>query len=160
MNGLLNILQKEVKLHKHLISLLQKEAEGFGSLRGSDLLKLQGEKSRCVRASARLEKERIELVEKIAHSWNVKSEELTLSVIISKTTDDYSEPLQNCFDQLKTLITEIGKIADKNSLQASGRLKSITSSIKFMSQIQNGPPTYSDEGKIQKGTSKISRREA
>ena len=71
MNGLLSILQKEVKLHKHLISLLQKEADGFGSLRGSDLLKLQGEKSRCVRSSVRLEKERIELVEKLAHSWNV-----------------------------------------------------------------------------------------
>ena len=160
MDGLLNILQKEVKLHEHLMYLLQKEAEGFGSLRGSDLLKLQGEKSRCVRASARLEKERIELVEKIAHSWSVKSKELTLSVIISKTTEEYSKPLQRCFDQLKRLITSIGKIADKNSVQASGRLKSIKSSIQFMSQIQNGPPTYSDEGKIQKGTSKISRREA
>jgi len=160
MNGLLKILQKEVKLHEHLISLLQKEAEGFGSLRGSDLLKLQGEKSRCVRASARLEKERIELVEKIAHSWNVKSQELTLSVIISRTTEEFSKPLQRCFDQLKRLITEIGNIADKNSLQASGRLKSIKSSIEFISQVQNGPPTYSDDGKIQKGTSKISRREA
>ena len=160
MNGLLKILQKEIKLHENLISLLQNESEGFGSLRGSDLLKLQGEKSRCVRSSARLEKERIELVEKIAHSWNMKAEELTLSVIISKTTEEYSKPLQRCFDQLKNLITEIGKIADKNSVQASGRLKSIKSSIQFMSQIQNGPPTYSDAGKIQKGTSKISRREA
>ena len=90
----------------------------------------------------------------------MKAEELTLSVIISKTTEEYSKPLQRCFDQLKNLITEIGKIADKNSVQASGRLKSIKSSIQFMSQIQNGPPTYSDAGKIQKGTSKISRREA
>jgi len=160
MNGLLKILQKEVKLHEHLISLLQMESEGFGSLRGSDLLKLQGEKSRCVRTSARLEKERIELVEKIAHSWNLKSQDLTLSVIISRTTEEFSKPLQRCFDQLKRLITEIGKIADKNSLQASGRLKSIKSSIEFISQVQNDPPTYSDEGKIQKGTSKISRREA
>ena len=160
MNGLLNILQKEMKLLEHLIFLLQKEADGFGRIRGSDLLKLQGEKSRCVRASARLEKERIELVGKIADSWNVKLEDLTLSVIISKTTEAYSKPLQKCFDQLKKLITEIGKMADNNSLQATGRLKSIKSSIQFMSQIQNGPPTYSDEGKIQKGMSKISRREA
>ncbi len=60
MNGLLKILQKEVKLHEHLVSLLKSESEGFGSLRGSDLLKIQGEKSRCVRASARLERDRIE----------------------------------------------------------------------------------------------------
>ncbi len=160
MNGLLEILQKEVKLHEHLISLLQKESEGFGSLRGSDLLKIQGEKSRCVRASARLEKDRIEFVKKIALSWNMKLEDLTLSVIISKSTEEFSAPLQECFDQLKRLIIDIGKIADKNSLQASGRLRSINSSIDFMNQIQSGPPTYSDSGKIQKGASKISRREA
>ncbi len=160
MNGLLEILQKEVKLHEHLISLLQKESDGFGSLRGSDLLKIQGEKSRCVRASLRLEKDRIEFVKKIALSWNMKLEDLTLSVIISKTTEEFSAPLQECFDQLKRLIIDIGKIADKNSLQASGRLRSINSSIDFMNQIQSGPPTYSDSGKIQKGASKISRREA
>ena len=160
MNGLLKILQKEVKLHEHLVSLLKSESEGFGSLRGSDLLKIQGEKSRCVRASARLERDRIEFVKKIALSWDLRWEDLTLSLIISKTTEEYSKPLQKCFDQLKCLISEIIRIADKNSLQASGRLKSINSSIDFMSQIQNGPPTYSEEGKIQKGESKISRSEA
>ena len=73
MQELLNILRQEVELHEQLIMLLQKESEGFGRLRGSELLKLQGEKSRCVRASARLESERIELVEKIAHSWKMRS---------------------------------------------------------------------------------------
>ena len=160
MDDLLKILQKEVKLHEHLISILKRESDGFGSLRGSDLLRIQGEKSRCVRASAKLEGQRIKLVEKIALSWSMKLEDLTLSVIISKTTEEYSKPLQKCFDQLRCLIKEIGKIADRNSLQASGRLKSIKSSIEFMSQIQNGPPTYSDAGKIQKATSKISRSEA
>tara|TARA_B100000579_G_C22710438_1_gene794277 strand:+ start:51 stop:323 length:273 start_codon:yes stop_codon:yes gene_type:complete len=90
----------------------------------------------------------------------MKLEDLTLSVIISKTTEEFSIPLQKCFDQLKSLITDIGKMADKNSLQASGRLKSINYSIDFMHQIQSGPPTYSDSGKIQKGASKISRKEA
>ena len=64
MNGLLKILQKEIKLHENLISLLQNESEGFGSLRGSDLLKLQGEKSRCVRSSARLRKKELNLWKK------------------------------------------------------------------------------------------------
>lgn len=159
MNDLLNILQQEVELHEQLMSLLQKESEGFGRLRGSELLKLQGEKSRCVRASARLERERIKLVEQFAESWNVESKDLTLSVIIKRTTQEYSVPLQQCFDRLKKLIGEIHRVADANSLQASGRLKSVESSIQFMSQLQNGPPTYSDAGKIQIGTSTISRTE-
>ena len=50
MRELLNILQQQAELHENLLSLLQKESEGFGCLRGSELLKLQGEKSRCVRA--------------------------------------------------------------------------------------------------------------
>ena len=85
MQELLNILRKEVELHEQLILLLQKESKGFGRLRGSELLKLQGEKSRCVRATARLERERIQLVERFADSWNAESKELTLSVIIGRT---------------------------------------------------------------------------
>ena len=160
MKELLKILQQEVKLHEQLISLLQKESEGFGRLRSSELLKLQGEKSRCVRATAKLERERIQFVEKLADSWNTESKELTLSVIIDRTEDEYSEPLQQCFERLKSLIAKISKIADENALQASGRLKSVESSIRFMSQLQNGPPTYSDAGKLQNGTSAMSRTEA
>jgi hypothetical protein len=74
-------------------------------------------------------------------------------------TEEYSVPLQQCFDKLKSLINQIHKIADDTSLQASGRLKSVESSIRFMSQLQNGPPTYSDAGKIQTATSTISRTE-
>ena len=58
------------------------------------------------------------------------------------------------------MIAEIRKIADANALKASGRLKSVESSIQFMSQLQNGPPTYSDAGKLQNGTSTMSRTEA
>ena len=97
MQELLNIMRQEVELHEQLISQLQKESEGFGRLRGSELLKLQGEKSRCVRATARLERERIQFVEKLADSWNTESKELTLSVIIDRIEDEYSEPLQQCF---------------------------------------------------------------
>ena len=158
MQELLNILRQEVELHEQLILLLQKESEGFGRLRGSELLKLQGEKSRCVRATARLERERIQLVEQFADFWNTESKELTLSAIIGRT-EEYSDPLQQCFDRLKRLLAEIRKIADENALQASGRLKSVESSIQFMSQLQNGPPTYSDAGKIQKGTSTMPRTE-
>ena len=159
MQELLNILQQEVELYEQLILLLQKESRGFGRLCSSELLKLQGEKSRCVRATALLEMERIQLVEQFADSWNTESKELTLSVIIGLTEEEYSEPLQKCFDRLKVLLDEIRKIADENALQASGRLKSVESSIQFMSQLQNGPPTYSDAGKIQKGASIMPRTE-
>ena len=159
MEELLDILRQEVELHEQLFSMLMKEYEGFGLLRGSELLKLQGEKSKCVRASARLEKLRIHIVKKIANSWNISANDLTLSKIIDRASEEYSTSLQQCFDQLKSLIKKIHKIADKNSLQASGRLKSVESSIQFMSQLQNGPPTYSDAGKIQTATNSISRTE-
>ena len=159
MRELLNILQQQAELHEHLLSLLQKESEGFGSLRGSELLKLQGEKSRCVRATTQLEKERIQLVEQYAKSWNTDSKDLTLRAIIVRTDDEYSVPLQQCFDRLKLLIAKIREIAEENSMQSSGRLKSVESSLQFISQLQNSPPTYSEAGKIQKRTGTMSRTE-
>jgi len=159
MRELLNILQQQVKLHENLLSLLQKELEGFGSIRGSELLKLQGEKSRCVRASAQLEKERISLVEQYAKSWDTDFSKLTLRVIIGRADDEYSLPLQKCFDRLKMLIAKIREIAEENTIQSSGRLKSVESSLKFISQLQKGPPTYSEVGKIQNRTGIMPRTE-
>lgn len=152
-------MQQQAELHEHLLSLLQNESGGFGRLRGSELLKLQGEKSRCIRATAQLEKERIKLVEQYAKSWNTDSKELTLSVIIGRADNEYSVQLQQCFDRLKLLIAKIREVAEENSMQASGRLKSVESSLQFISQLQNGPPTYSDAGKIQKRAGTLSRTE-
>ena len=151
-------MQQQAELHEHLLSLLQKESEGFGSLRGSELLKLQGEKSRCVRSTAQLEKERIQLVEQYAKSWDTDSRDLTLRMIIGRADDEYSVPLQQCFDRLKLKIAKIREI-DENSMQSSGRLNWVESSLQFISQLQNGPPTYSEAGKIQKRTGTMSRAE-
>ncbi len=159
MRELLNILQQQAELHENLLSLLKKELDGFGSLRGSELLKLQGEKSRCVRASAQLEKERIFLVEQYAKSWDTDFSKLTLRVIIGRADDEYSLPLQKCFDRLKMLIAKIREIAEENTIQSSGRLKSVESSLKFISQLQKGPPTYSEVGKIQNRTGIMPRTE-
>ena len=159
MRELLNILQKQAELHENLLCLLQKESKGFGSLRGSELLKLQGEKSRCVRAISQLEKERILLVEQYAKSWETDSKNLSLRVIIGRADDEYTIPLQKCFERLKLLIAKIREIAEENSMQSSGRLKSVESSVQFISQLQNGPPTYSEAGKIQKRTGIMPRTE-
>ena len=159
MRELLNILKQQTELHENLLHLLQKESEGFGSLRGSELLKLQGEKSRCVRATAQLEKERILLVEQYAKSWDTNSKNLTLRVIIGRADNEYSIPLQKCFVRLKLLIANIREMAEENSIQSSGRLKSVESSLQFISQLQNGPPTYSEVGKIQKRTGIVPRAE-
>tara|TARA_B100000579_G_scaffold436072_1_gene461002 strand:- start:156 stop:638 length:483 start_codon:yes stop_codon:yes gene_type:complete len=159
MRELLNILQQQAELHENLMSLLQKESDGFGSLRGSELLKLQGEKSRCVRATAQLEKERILIVEQFAESWDIDSKDLTLRVIIGRADNEYRLPLQKCFNRLKMLIAKIRKIAEENSMQSFGRLKSVESSLQFISQLQKGPPTYSEVGKIQKRTGTMSRTE-
>ena len=152
-------MQKQAELHENLLCLLQKESEGFGSLRGSELLKLQGEKSRCVRAISQLEKERILLVEQYAKSWETDSKNLSLLVIIGRADDEYTIPLQKCFERLKLLIAKIREIAEENSMQSSGRLKSVESSVQFISQLQNGPPTYSEAGKIQKRTGIMPRAE-
>ena len=154
---LLALLRQETGFHERLLDLLQEEAEGFGKLSGSEMLKLQTQKLQQTRLIAKLENRRILLIEEMEGDFDEDAANLTLRSIIRQVPVEWSTPLQACFDRLKELINEIRIAAETNGEQSESRLKSVESSLQFISQMQGAQQLYSESGQLQTSASKISR---
>ena len=154
---LLSILQQEVEHHEKLLQLLQEEAEGFGILSASEMLRLQSRKLQQTRLIAKLETRRIAVVEEMSGDFEEASESLSLSSIIRQVPHEWAIPLQACFDRLKELIAEIRDAAEINGEQSASRLKSIQTSLHFFSKLQGSQQLYSGNGQLHSADSKITR---
>ena len=154
---LLSILQQETELHEKLLQLLQEEAEGFGNLSASKMLKLQSLKLQQTRLIAKLETRRIAVVDGMSGDFEETSDSLTLSSIIRQVSQEWATPLQACFDRLKKLIAEIRNSAQNNGEESASRLKSVETSLHFISKLQGTQQLYSGNGQLHPAGSKISR---
>ena len=154
---LLSILQQETELHEKLLQLLQEEAEGFGNLSASKMLKLQSLKLQQTRLIAKLETRRIAVVDGMSGDFEETSDSLTLSSIIRQVSQEWATPLQAYFDRLKELIAEIRNSAQNNGEESASRLKSVETSLHFISKLQGNQQLYSGTGQLHPAGSKISR---
>ena len=151
------ILHQEVKLHEQLRDLLESEAQSFGSVRGSELWQLQVSKQRHSRKIERLERERLQVVRKLADDWDVNPQELRLRTIIARVEPEQADDLRDCHEHLTQLITEIREQADRNSAEAGARLHSVETALRFMVELHGHQQTYSGVGELQHAGSKIAR---
>ena len=85
------------------------------------------------------------------------SDSLTLSSIIRQVSQEWATPLQACFDRLKELIAEIRNSAQNNGEESASRLKSVETSLHFISKLQGNQQLYSGTGQLHPAGSKISR---
>ena len=154
---LLSILQQETELHEKLLQLLQEEAEGFGNLSASKMLKLQSLKLQQTRLIAKLETRRIAVVDGMSGDFEETSDSITLSSIIRQVSQEWATPLQVCFDRLKELIAEIRNSAQNNGEESASRLKSVETSLHFISKLQGNQQLYSGTGQLHPAGSKIPR---
>ena len=151
------ILHQEVELHEQLRNLLESEAQSFGSVSGLELLRLQVSKQRHSRKIERLERERLQVVRKLADDWGVNPQELRLRAIIARIEPKQADEHRDCHEHLTQLITEIRERADRNSAEAGARLRSVETALRFMVELHGHQQTYSGVGELQHAGSKIAR---
>ncbi|MBF0286392.1 MAG: flagellar export chaperone FlgN [SAR324 cluster bacterium] len=157
LTSLIQILSYEVELHEELGMVLQEESKGIGRIAASELLLLQSAKQQISRKISTMETRRIEVVQDIAAQWRMNPKELTLSKIILQAPHEIGESLQHCYEQLKTIIIDIQKLAISNGSLSKVRLKPIEMSLRFIADWQKEQKTYSVAGTLQNSPEKISR---
>ncbi len=155
--NLSEILAHEVGLHQELLGVLQEESESIGQVAPSKLLQLQSAKQYLSHKIETLESQRIEVVQKIATSWEVDFKDLTLSHIISRVSQEMGQLLEGHLAQLKHLVVEIRRLANRNGSLSMARLKSVEMSLRFIQDWQKNQQTYSDAGTLQSAPEKVSR---
>lgn len=158
LNHLGDILSNEVQLHEELLAVLQEEAESIGQVSPSTLLHLQSIKQHISHKITNLETRRTTVVQELAKAWNVDFKTLTLRKIIVQTPEEIGQHLQQCFDQLKALITPIQQLAYKNGSLSETRLKPIAMSLRFIHDWHKNQQTYSGAGTLNSSPEKVARK--
>ena len=152
------ILQTEITLHEQLLLHLQEEASGFGVLNGSELLRVQRSKERCVEQIIKQEEIRVALIAQFPQHWPEQPPPFTLRVIIPLAPPELGGALRQSFDQLQLLLANIRELAENNGKESSVRLRSVEASMRFLTDSQQRQqPTYSGSGELQHSGNKVPR---
>lgn len=157
LNELQDILSEVVELHESLLGVLQEEAQTMGKAPASTLLKLQSTKQAFTRKIAAVEKRRITTVNGLTDFWELTETPLTLRQIIARVPEEQGRPLEDCFGQLKQLVTMIQQQAQRNGKLAEVRLKPIDMSLRFINDWQKNRTTYSGAGRLKSSPGPLSR---
>lgn len=157
LSTLVNILSEQVILHENLLNLLKEENLKIGIHSGSSLLRLHSDKLMLTRKIAYLEEQRILIIKNLAEMWQEEEKTLTLSWIIQKVSIEYKEPLKNSFNLLKKFMNEIKESAEHNARISKARLKSVDQSLRFLKDIHKSQKTYSYNGILKSGKTKLTR---
>jgi len=154
LNSLQSVLKQEVELHQRLLEKLLLEKESYGQVSGKELLRIQAEKNQMVQGIVQAERQRIWIVEQLAKCWGVAAVDLRLKQIIARTERDRSV-LQNCYEELNSLLDKIHHQAQQNAQLAASRLKSVNLMLASVKPEQE--KIYSGSGKLQNPSSTFKR---
>jgi len=142
------ILDREIGLHKELLSFLQKDKEHLIDLSAERIFENNKKKETCSIKIKMLEESRSTLIEKLSRHYSIPSQELTLSRIVSFAEEPYRSALNDARSILSSLIKSIKEVTQSNSLIVKDSLHYFKQSLDFLSYASAVSPTYLDNGKI------------
>ena len=145
---LITILDKEIELHKQLLSLLHKERELLVDLSTEEIFENNKKKETCTLKIKMLEESRLSLVEKLSQHYEIPFKELTLSKIVSLVKEPYRSALNTSRSTLIALTSSTKEINHNNCLIVRDFLYYFKRSLDFLYHASSASPTYVDNGKI------------
>ena len=145
---LITILNKEIDLHKQLLSILHKEREFLIDLSTEKILDNSKKKETCVLRIKMLEESRLLLVDKLSQHYSIPSQGLTLSRIVSLVEGPPHFALDAAQSTLTSLIKSIKEVNQCNCLIVKDSLYYFNRSLDFLNYASSASPTYVDSGKI------------
>ena len=148
LSELIAILNKEIELHKELLSFLHKDRELLVDLRAEEIFESNKKKETCTLKIKMLEESRSLLVDKLSQHYAISSQELTLSKIISLVKEPYHSVLDTARSILTALIKSIKEVNQGNALIVKDSLYYFNRSLDFLNYASSLSPTYVDNGKI------------
>ena len=148
LSELIAILEKEIELHKELLSFLHKDRGLLVDLCIDGIFENNKKKETCILKIKMLEGSRSSLINRLSQHYAIPSQELTLSKIVSLIEEPYRSTLDTARSILTALMKSIREVNQGNCLIVKDSLYYANRSLDFLNYSSSISPTYMDSGKI------------
>jgi predicted transcriptional regulator len=127
---LVGILRQKHACFQEFLDLIKKEREVIIRHRTEDLQKMISSQEEILEKTSQLEKERIQLVDRMAARLQVSAQDLTMSKIIEKAPEPMKSTCQQLYRQISLNLEEIERVNKTNAELVKGSLNNIDSSLR------------------------------
>ncbi len=156
MNGLLknlqSLMEKKIALYEKFIRVLQSEWDHVVGYKLGPMQETLQDKAELVERLQRLEKERSQLMHKIAVQLEVSPSKLTLRKLLQTRKSPFNEGLTRCRGKLLSLITKINQLMDRTKRLMDHSSLSLKKSLAFVhSAVEAVVAPYHSNGRVLEG---------
>jgi len=148
LSELIDILNREIELHKELLSCIQQDRCLLVDLRVDDIFENIKKKETLSVKIKMLEESRVSLVEQLSPHYGISQQPPTLSDLASAAEEPHRSALNNSRSTLLALLNSIQEINQGNSLIVKDSLFYCNRSLDFLNHSFSANPTYLNSGRI------------
>lgn len=147
-DALISLLRKECETYEELYAIFVRESDILRDASLDDLYENNAKKETCVLKAKMLDQSRAQLVRNIARNGGYAEKDVTLSLLISRSDDSRARDLAECRDTLRSLLSDISEISEKNKVLLDSSLVYVQRSIQFIGQFMSPGTTYMSGGAL------------
>ncbi|HAV43628.1 TPA: hypothetical protein DCX15_06415 [bacterium] len=144
--GLLEIMERENQDYKVLFDYSLRKREALLSNDIEGLVSITTGEEKLIQEVQQAERERLELLNRLAVEFNIPASELNLKRLAELVTSDLSEQLVSIGDDLKTTIRELSFLNQVNSRLIGDTLAFTTHILEVITQEKREKSTYKERG--------------
>jgi flagellar biosynthesis/type III secretory pathway chaperone len=145
---LISLLRKEIVVCRDLHASLMHEREILSGSSPDELHESNARKEACILKAGMLEDARAQLIGKIAATLGLDGRDLTLSALLSYGDDSRKKELKECRSALRSLLTKINDLNERNKKLLDASLSGVQKSIDFLGQLVYPGSTYLNTGRL------------
>jgi flagellar biosynthesis/type III secretory pathway chaperone len=148
LDGLADVLQKEVEVYGELREAVAQEHEVIMKPSLEALHESNSRKETCVLKTRLLEEVRSSLTDRIATHLGIDEAEMTLSGLLSHASQRQRERLGQSQSVLRTLVTDITVMNSRNGRLIESSIRFSESAVNFIAGMMSGGSTYAESGRM------------
>jgi len=145
---LISLLRKECETYEELYTIFMRETDILSDASLDELYENNAKKETCILKAKMLDQSRSQLVGSIARNGGYAEKDVTLSLLISHSDDRRARDLTKCRDTLRSLLSDINEISEKNKVLLDSSLVYVQRSIQFIGQFMSPGTTYMSGGAL------------
>ena len=151
-DSLISVLRNEVDVYSKLHKCFLNEREILAGSSVDELYESNSRKETCILKARIVEEARTKLVERIINVLNLDGKALnkdrSLSALLLHGDDSQKRDMEECQSALKSLLSDIHTLNDRNKMLLDSSLFYVRKSIDFLGQIIYPGATYMSTGRL------------